>query len=318
MIQTPVAIFIFNRPHCTEQLVYALAVVKPAHLFVIADGPRNASDIELCEQTRAVIDTIDWPCTILKLYASSNMGCRESIPNGLNWVFEHVDTCIILEDDCIPQPSFFPYCEELLSLYKHDECVMTIGGHRSDGPNELGTESYYFSKYPSIWGWATWKEKWAKYDLSMSQWPELKNSNWLNKILKASNAVAYWSRVFDQMKNGLDTWDFALNYSCWLHKGLSIRSRVNMISNVGFGKDATHTHHLITYIQKDNAYTGANMGEIYANPIDVKFPLTHPTSICLDEVADNRIEWVSFSGMDERMLQIVRDSIHKSRSNEGS
>ena len=305
MIQTALAIFIFNRPHCTEQLVHALAVVSPANLFVIADGPRNASDIELCKQTRAIIDQIDWPCNILKLYATSNMGCRESIPNGLNWVFEHVDTCIILEDDCIPQPSFFPFCQELLSRYKHDERVMTIGGHRSDGPNELGTESYYFSKYPSIWGWATWKEKWAKYDLSMSQWPELKNSNWLNKILKAPKAVAYWNRMFNHMKNGLDTWDYALAYSCWLHNGLSIRSRVNMISNVGFGKDATHTHQ-------------TEMADNYANPIDIKFPLKHPTSISIDKEMDDRIEWVSFSGMDERRLQVVRESIYKSRSHEGS
>ena len=150
MLKTPVAIFIFNRPNCTEQLVHALSVVKPAHLFVIADGPRNANDIELCKQTRAIIDQIDWPCSIVKRYATSNIGCRESIPNGLNWVFEQVDACIILEDDCIPQPSFFPFCQELLSRYKHDERVMTVGGHRSDGPNELGTESYYFSKSSSI------------------------------------------------------------------------------------------------------------------------------------------------------------------------
>ena len=305
MIQTPVAIFIFNRPHCTEQLVHALAVVRPANLFVIADGPRNTSDIELCEQTRAIIDQIDWPCTIVKRYATSNIGCRESIPNGLNWVFEQVDACIILEDDCIPQPSFFPFCQELLSRYKHDERVMTVGGHRSDGPNELGTESYYFSKYPSVWGWATWKEKWAKYDLNMHQWAELKDSKWLDDVLQTSKAAAYWSRMFDQMKNGLDAWDYALAYSCWLHNGLSIRSRVNMISNVGFGNDATHTHQ-------------TEMADIYANPIDIEFPLKHPPAISIDKEIDNRIEWVSFSGVDERRLQIVRESIYKSRANEGS
>ena len=305
MIQTPVAIFIFNRPHCTEQLVHALAEVRPANLFVIADGPRNTSDIELCEQTRAVIDSIDWPCTILKLYATSNIGCRESIPKGLNWVFKHVDICIILEDDCIPQPSFFPYCEELLFRYKYEERIMTIGGHRSDGPNELFTESYYFSKYPSVWGWATWKEKWAKYDLNMRQWAELKDSKWLDDVLQTSKAVAYWKRMFNHMKNGLNAWDYALAYSCWLHNGLSIRSRVNMISNVGFGKDATHTHQ-------------TEMADIYANPIDIEFPLKHPTAISIDKEMDDRIEWVSFSGMDERRLQLVRENIIISRSNKGS
>jgi len=305
MFNTPIAIFIFNRPQCTEQLVKALSLVKPTRLFVIADGPRNNFEIELCEQTRAVIENIDWPCTIIKRYATSNIGCRESIPNGLKYVFDQVDTCIILEDDCIPQPSFFPYCEELLYRYKYDERVMTIGGHRSDGPNELDTESYYFSKYPSIWGWATWKEKWAKYDLNMSQWADLKDSNWLDDVLNTTKAVAYWSRMFDYMKNGLDTWDYALTYSCWLHKGVSIRSRVNMISNIGFGQNATHTHQ-------------TDMADIYANSIDIKFPLNHPISLSIDKDIDDRIEWVSFSGMDERMLEIARSRINKLRSHEVS
>lgn len=305
MFQTPIAIFIFNRPTCTEQLVRALGVVKPPKLFVIADGPRNASDSELCEQTRAIIDHIDWPCTILKRYATSNIGCRESIPNGLQWVFEHVNTCIILEDDCIPQPSFFPFCQELLSRYQYDERVMTIGGHRSDGPNEIGTESYYFSKYPSIWGWATWKEKWAKFDLNMHQWEELRDSNWLNEILPTPKAVAYWSRMFNKMKNGLDTWDYAVAYTCWLHQGLSIRPRVNMIENIGFGNDETHTRQ-------------TDMIDKYPNPSDILFPLFHPKSIQIDEKADARIEWVSFSGMDERILAALRDRINKSKLNEGA
>lgn len=305
MFQTPVAIFIFNRPECTKQLVEALAVVRPVNLFVIADGPRSENDIELCEQTRAIIDQIDWQCTILKKYAKVNIGCRESIPNGLTWVFDHVDTCIILEDDCIPQPSFFPFCEELLSLYKNDERIMTICGHRSDGPNEYENESYYFSKYPSIWGWATWKEKWAKFDLNLDSWDELKNSDWLNEILKSTKAVAYWSRIFDQMKNGMDTWDYALTFACWLHRGLSIRAKVNMITNVGFGENATHIQQV-------------TLGDIYAKSSNIKFPLIHPSKICVDETADGRIEWVSFSGMDERRLAKVRERINQSRSNEGS
>ena len=165
--------------------------------------------------------------------------------------------------------------------------------------------SYYFSKYPSVWGWATWKEKWAKYDLNMRQWAELKHSKWLDDVLQTSKAVAYWNRMFNHMKNGLDTWDYALAYSCWLHNGLSIRSRVNMISNVGFGKDATHTHQ-------------TEMADNYANPMDIEFPLKHPTAISIDKEIDDRIEWVSFSGMDERRLQVVRESIYKSRSHEGS
>lgn len=305
MFQTPVAIFIFNRPHCTEQLIKALATVRPCKLFVVADGPRNTSDTVSCEQTRDIIDQIDWPCTILKRYSKENIGCRESIPNGLNWVFDQVETCIILEDDCIPQPSFFPFCEELLSLYKNDERIMTIGGHRSDGPNECEKESYYFSKYPSVWGWATWKKKWAKFDLNMDQWNALKDSNWLSTILPNVKAIEYWKRIFDKMKNGMNTWDYALAYSCWLHHGLSIRSKVNMISNVGFGEDATHTRQ-------------PELKGVYANPIDIKFPLIHPNLIRIDEAADDRIEWINFSGMDDRMLELAKDKILKLRLHDDS
>jgi hypothetical protein len=305
MFQTPVAIFIFNRPDCTRQLVDSLAVTRPINLFVIADGPRNENDFALCQQTRAIIDEIDWPCNIEKRYATVNVGCRESIPRGLHWVFEQVDSCIILEDDCIPQPSFFPFCEELLQLYQDDLRVMTIGGHRSDGPNEFDTSSYYFSKYPSVWGWATWKEKWGKFDLNMDSWDELKNSDWLSEILTSPKAVAYWSRIFDQMKNGMDAWDYALTFACWLHRGLSIRSKVNLISNVGFGKDSTHTHQV-------------DLGDIYAKSSNIKLPLIHPTKVCIDESADDRIEWVSFSGMNERRLAKVRERINQSRSDEGS
>jgi hypothetical protein len=305
MFQTPVAIFIFNRPQCTERLMEALAVVRPARLFVIADGPRNSVEMELCGRTRAIIDRIDWPCTVAKRYATANTGCRESIPNGLNWVFDQVDRCIILEDDCIPKPSFFPFCEELLYRYEDDPRVMTISGHRSDGPNESNGDSYFFSRYPSVWGWATWKGRWARFDLDMSRWGELRDSNWLDAILPTPRATAYWSRMFDHMKNGMDTWDYALAYSCWLNKGLSIRPKVNMIENIGFGKDATHTR-------------DADSAEIHAKPMDVEFPLVHPTSLCVDEKADARIEWVSFSGMDERILQTIRCRIDRSRSHEDS
>lgn len=302
MFQTPIALFIFNRPSCTKQLVDAIAVVKPARLFVIADGPRNNNDddIELCAKTRDVIDRIDWPCAISKQYAQSNIGCRDSIPSGLHWVFEQVDECIILEDDCIPQPSFFFFCEELLTHYKNDEKIMTIGGHRSDGPNEFGTESYFFSKYPSVWGWATWKEKWAKYDLQILEWNKLKDSTWLLDRLQSKEEIDYWSRMFDKMREGLDTWDYALVFSCWLHNGLSIRPKVNMISNIGFDKDATHT-------------SNSEIVPKFAFPTDIEFPLCHPAQIHIDDQADNRIEWVSFSGMDKRILADIRVKINESR-----
>jgi glycosyltransferase involved in cell wall biosynthesis len=298
MFKTPVVLFIFNRPECTQLLFNAIAELQPERLFIVADGPRenNITDEALCAETRNIFNTINWPCNVFKFYADKNIGCRNSIPNGLNQVFENVEECIILEDDCLPQPTFFKFCEELLQRYRDDPRVMTIGGHRSDGPNEFNSESYFFSKYPTIWGWATWKNRWEKYDVNMAEWNTLRNSSWLNEILTTNDEINYWQRVFDKMQNGLDTWDYALVFSCWLNQCLSIRPKVNMISNIGFGNDATHTKS----IQQTPPFTSSS---------NINFPLVHPQHIKVDEIAEKRIEWVSFSGMDKRILTEIQSKI---------
>jgi hypothetical protein len=307
MFQTPLVLFIFNRPICTQRVINVLSKIRPNKLFVIADGPRSKidSDVELCMSTRKIIDTIDWECDIIKKYADVNMGCRYRIPSGLDFVFSHVEECIILEDDCLPDLSFFKFCEELLDKYRENETIMTISGHRSDGPNEFKTESYFFSKYPNIWGWATWRNRWEKNDLEMKRWPILRNNSWLSTILKSKEAQVYWVRLFDSMLNNLDTWDYAWVYTNWLYNGLTIRPKVNMITNIGLGNKSSR----MSKYQYESKFAEAQ---------EMKFPLIHPTRIEIDQYADNRIEWVSFSGMDKRMLEVVRSRINKSRSNEGS
>jgi glycosyltransferase involved in cell wall biosynthesis len=305
MFKTPIVLFVFNRPGCTQQIFSAISDLQPETLFIVADGPRenNITDEALCVETRNIFNQINWPCNVLKFYADKNIGCRNSIPNGLNFVFEHVDECIILEDDCLPQPTFFQFCEELLEKYRNEPQVMTIGGHRSDGPNEFNSESYFFSKYPSIWGWATWKDRWEKYDLNMTEWSDLRNSSWLNKIFDSDNEIKYWHRMFDKMQNELDTWDYALVFSCWLNKCISIRPKVNMIENIGFDNDATHTKSI-------------QQAPPFASPSNINFPLVHPKHIRVDEIAEKRIEWVSFSGMDKRILQEVWSKTLRRKEND--
>lgn len=295
MFKTPIALFIFNRPDFTLQLVSILRILQPETLFVIADGPRQntPTDILLCSQTRQVIEGIDWSCELIKKYSDVNLGCRNSIPKGLDFVFKHVESCVILEDDCIPNLSFFKFCEELLHFYRDNQTIMTISGHRSDGPNELDSDSYFFSKYPNIWGWATWKNRWEKYELEMTRWPEFRDKSWLNGILKTRDAQKYWTRIFDKMLNGLNTWDYAWVFACWVHGGLSIRPKVNMITNIGFGEGATHTH------QKGWEFK-------FSSATEMPFPLLHPKFLEIDEEADIRIEWVSFSGMDARIFNYIR------------
>lgn len=296
MYTTPIALFIFNRPAFTQQIVSILRILRPEKLFVVADGPRLniPTDISLCAQTRQVIDEIDWPCEVIKKFSDVNLGCRNSLPQGLDFVFQQVESCVILEDDCMPNLSFFKFCEELLPLYRDNQAIMTISGHRSDGPNELDSDSYFFSAYPAIWAWATWKNRWEKYELAMSRWPELRDKSWLTSILKTRESQRYWTRIFDKMQEGLDTWDYAWVFASWLHRGLSIRPKVNMISNVGFGNEATHTTQ-----------------EVFNFPpaIEMNFPLKHPACVEIDEQADSRIEWVSFSGMDTRRIAKARAKV---------
>lgn len=296
----PVALFLFNRPKELKAVFDAIAKIKPSTLFLIADGPReeNIDDLRLCAEARSIVDKISWPCQVYRQYSETNQGCRNAIPNGLDWVFSHVEQCIILEDDCIPNDSFFYYCEELLNRYSNDPNIMTIGGHRYDGPDEFDRNSYFFSKYPSTWGWATWKRAWEHFDLELTQWPKLKNTDWLSKILGNKHHELYWSRIFDQMLEGMDAWDYALVFSSWVQNGISIRSKVNLIQNIGFGADATHTkdnHQLISQRQ-------------HKNP---PFPLQHPEVIQTKSEDEDRIEWVSYSGTTDRVLKNARQKIRE-------
>jgi glycosyltransferase involved in cell wall biosynthesis len=302
MFKTPIVLFVFNRPECTQKVYDKIAEIKPSTLFIVADGPREnyPNDVELCTATRAIFDTINWKCTVFRRFSNFNIGCRNSIPSGLNWVFGQVDECIILEDDCVPQLSFFSFCEELLEKYRNEFKIMSIGGHRSDGPNESNGANYFFTKYPSVWGWATWKNRWEKYDLSMKNWGDLRDTLWLQDLLKTKEAVIYWQRMFDKMQLGLDTWDYALVYSGWFHDMLSIRPKVNLISNIGFGQDATHTKEL-------------HVVSNFSPAINLNFPLVHPKEILVVESTERRIEWVTFSGIDSRVLKEIRLRIKKNR-----
>ena len=259
--------------------------------------------IQLTE--KSTFNDIDWDCNFSTLYFEENVGCRNSIPNGLNWVFSEVEECIILEDDCLPDMSFFKYCSTLLEYYRNNEKIMSIGGHRYDGPDDFENNSYCFSKYPATWGWATWRRAWGKYDLQMKDWNDLRNTDWLEKILKNESYVKYWTYMFDKMCTGVDTWDYALTFSFWHENGISIRSNINLISNIGFNENATHTKHPNENIQ-------LRLGK------EIPFPLKHPDEIEIDDVYEDRIEWVSFSGITKRVIIEARNRILQKRANDSN
>ncbi len=303
MIKTAVALFVFNRPHQTSKVLKVLEKVQPSTLYIFADGPRTEvpDDVINCKLVRSLIISANLKGKVHTQFSTKNNGCRASIIEGLNQVFIKENQSIILEDDCLPDPSFFTFCESLLSRYASNENIMTICGHRSDGPDIFNQESYYFSKYPAIWGWATWRRTWEKFDANMTQWPDLQKTEWLSRFLQNPVFAAYWERIFNQNYNKqIDTWDAAFVFSCWLNGGLSVRTNVNMIQNLGFTPAATHTFSNNNHIAK-------------RQPKQMPFPLQHPEKVMIQPEDEKRLEWVHFSGIDERRLMLLRKTLQQKK-----
>lgn len=242
-LSTPVGFLIFNRPDLTEIVFEAIAKAKPKKLFVIADGPRFPEEAEKCEKARAVIERVDWDCKVLTNFSEKNLGCGRREASGFDWVFSEVEEAIFLEDDTLPAPSFFNFCQSLLERYRHDERIMHINGDNSLSQNR-NSYSYYFSKYMHGWGWASWRRAWQHYDYSMKTWPKFKQAGLLELVCESQYEQKYWTNIFDQMYDDpqiIDTWDYQWIYACWSQNGVAIAPNTNLISNLGIGHpDAAH------------------------------------------------------------------------------
>jgi hypothetical protein len=237
-----VAFLVFNRPHTTERVFEAIRQARPKQLLVVADGPRSdrPDDVEKCAAVRKIVEKVDWPCEVKRNYAETNMGCKRRVSSGLDWVFSEVEEAIILEDDCLPTPSFFPFCEELLERYRHDTRIMHISGDNFQNGISRTLYTYYFSHFAHIWGWATWRRAWKHYDLEMKMWSKVKMLGFQQYMFDSVSESEYWRQIFDAASNGkIDTWDYAWNFTCFVN-GLSICPNVNLVSNIGFADDGTH------------------------------------------------------------------------------
>lgn len=263
-----VVFMIFNRPDNTRQVFETIRAAAPSKLLVIADGPRanRPAEAENCAAARAIIDEVDWECEVQTNYSDTNLGCRLRICSGLTWAFELVDKAIILEDDCVPSASFFPYCAELLDYYESDERVMMISGDNHLLGRAETADSYYFSRYAHLWGWATWRRAWAKYDLNMTHWPEIRDRGLFDHYFRKGNERFYWESVFQSAYDGnVDTWDFQWVYSIWANSGVCIAPARNLVRNVGVHPEATTQ-------RKDTVYTSLGAEEL-------ELPLTHPATV---------------------------------------
>jgi hypothetical protein len=276
-LTTPVAFLIFNRPDTTARVFEAIRQAKPPKLLVVADGPRpdRADDIEKCKAARAIIEGVDWDCEVLTNYSDLNLGCKNRVSSGLDWVFDTVEEAIILEDDCLPHPSFFRFCQELLDYYRDDERIASIIGCNFQFGHQRTKYSYYFSRYHFIWGWATWRRAWQHYDRDMSLFNEIKDDGFLRYIFQDTQQLRYWKEILQRTcDREIDTWDYQWILSCLLQNVLTITPNTNLVSNIGFGVEATHT----------------KISRSVLNNIPVKaisFPLRHPAYIVPHADADN-------------------------------
>lgn len=245
MFKTPILFLIFNRPEITQRVFEEIKKQKPKYLFVAADGPRTkvAEDIEKCKATRdLVLKGIDWECEVKTFFRQENLGCGVAVSEAITWFFDNVEQGIILEDDCLPHPSFFRYCETLLEKYKENENVYGISGDNFQNGIKRGDASYFFSNYFHIWGWATWKRAWKHYDFNIVQLEEFKKNKIINKIDKRNVFENYWISILKKTANKeIDTWDYQWLFTVWNNEGLIVAPNINLISNIGFGNGATHT-----------------------------------------------------------------------------
>jgi hypothetical protein len=298
---TPVVVCVFNRPDHTLQLLHAIAGVEPRQLMVIADGPRDhvTGDREKCESVRQIVERgITWPCSVSWNASSTNLGCRKRLQSGFDWVFSQVERAIILEDDCIPDITFFAYCAELLERYRDNPEVGIISGFNPLAQSATafaGEHSYFFSRYPQIWGLATWRRMWQHYDPDVVEWDRLRDTDWLQNLLGNPLAASYWRAIFNRAAEGFDTWDYSLSFSLWRREALSIVPSVNTVWNLGFGPDATHT-------TNRDARSDLKSSSLC-------FPLVHAPGVIRNEAFDKEYESEHCSGSIQDLLKALRTSL---------
>lgn len=295
--ETPVLFLIFNRPDTTQKVFNQIRQIKPKYLFVAADGPRldSPGEIEKCLETRSIIKQIDWECELKTLFRDTNLGCRVSVSSAITWFFENVKQGIILEDDCLPDLSFFPYCESLLNKFKDDNRIFQINGNDFSGVKVKNPNSYYFTNFHSIWGWASWRRAWKNYDVNMSDYMIHKNNLFNQNIYISKEATKHYKNGFDRMFiEKHNSWDAQWMYATIKFHGLSITPQVNLVQNIGTHNNSTHI------FLKDSFRDNIDLGKIL-------LPLKHP-----EFIVNNQIDILNFENYRgkslRRILRIIREN----------
>jgi hypothetical protein len=273
--KSAVLFVIFNRPDTTRRVFEQIKIAQPARLYIAADAPRpgNDNDLLLCEQTRSIVKDIDWDCEIKTLFNKKNAGCRNGVSAAVTWFFDNEEEGIILEDDCLPANSFFKFCDTLLEKYRDDTRIRHITGCNLQQGKKWGDSSYYFSNRTHVWGWASWKRVWKDYDLNLNIYDDHEIKERLKNIYEDPLVVESWLNIFNDVKAGkINSWAYPLDFVNFFNNGLVIIPNENLISNIGFGIDATHT---------------VSMESVYANiPLAEIDEITDPVFILPEKRAD--------------------------------
>jgi hypothetical protein len=252
--ETPILLLAFNRPDVTRRVFDAIAAQRPRQIFMAVDGPRigNPIDAQRCTQVQQIIHRVDWPCEVHTRFQDQNLGCKRAIESGITWFFEHVEAGIVLEDDCLPSDGFFGFCQDLLQRYEQDERVMCVSGNHfcpnfdDANPEQANSEkaaaSYYFTKYMHCWGWATWRRAWQNYCPDLTNCHGKSDTDVIQHYPTSAAETKYWRKRFARVRSRrINTWDYGWQHAIWKQSGLIAAPAVNLVDNIGFGDDATHT-----------------------------------------------------------------------------
>jgi hypothetical protein len=301
-MKSAVLFLIFNRPDTAIRSFERIRRAQPPRLYVAADGarPDRTREAEICEMTRtSVLNAVDWPCEVKTLLRAKNLGCRMAVSEAITWFFEHEKEGIIIEDDVAPLDTFFPFCDELLERYRDDQSVAMIGGNNFIASQSLSGNSYFFSLYGHIWGWATWRRAWKHYELEMSSWPRWRDEGGLGKLAQGDRRFErHWGDVFEASYDGKGSaWSYQWMFACWRRGALCIQPAFNQAQNIGFAREATNT------IGRAPRYVRT------AHVRPLKFPLTHPEavvrSITTDRVIGRRVFEIGLVGALKREAKRV-------------
>lgn len=283
-LETPILFLIFNRPEPTAKVFAEIRKAQPRRLFIAADGPRKSqpNDKALCDEARDIAQMVDWDCEVKTLFREENLGCKKAVSGAIDWFFEQAEEGIILEDDCLPDPSFFEYASEMLVRYRDEKSVMLVSGSNLAGSWKAET-SYIYSKFANIWGWATWKRAWAHYERTMSAWDDPRVRAKIRARLRDEEQWKAKKWTYESVKSGKkDSWAYIWEYTVLKDGGASIVPRDNLIENVGFSRDATHT-------------AGGAKGLRLARR-SLSFPLKHPVEFNIDQRYDALFAKKAFLG----------------------